>query len=185
MSRALIGGIFIGGFFVLGAANAISTGITGSPLVGDSSLPVADSAPHVPVTGSWAAPITKPVTTAWKTPGSQWASGYHTGIDMAAATGTEVYAASGGTVITSGWGGPYGNQIVIQHGPKLYTQYAHLSARHVQAGDRVNPGDLIGLVGSTGTKSSGPHLHFEVRTGPEYGSDINPSVFLARQGIHL
>lgn len=188
MSRAKIGVGFIGIFFLVAAANAVSTEITGSPLIGgsDDSIPVGHAAPEeMTVSGSWAMPIAKPVTTAWKTPGPQWASGYHTGVDMTAPTGTKVYAASGGTVITSGWGGPYGNQIVIQHGPKLYTHYAHLSARHVRAGDQVEPGEVIGLVGSTGTKSSGPHLHFEVRTGPEYGSDINPAAFLARQGIHL
>lgn len=187
MSRAKIAGVALAAFFAVGAANAVSRGITGSPLTGgDEHIPVAGSAPQtITIHGSWAPPISRPVTTSWKTPGPQWASGYHTGVDMAAPTDTQVYAVSAGTVVTSGWGGPYGNQIVIQHGTGLYTHYAHLSARHVQAGDRVEPGGLIGLVGSTGTRSSGPHLHFEVRTGPEYGSDINPVAFLARQGIHL
>jgi hypothetical protein len=122
------------------------------------------------------APIGRPYNYAWK----GYESGHHTGQDFSAGEGAKVGAASGGTVIYAGdTGGPYGKQIIIDHGNGVYTQYAHLSVVGVKVGDRVKPGMGIGAVGSSGTNSSGPHLHFEVRRGgSSYGDDINPIKFL-------
>lgn len=87
---------------------------------------------------------------------------YHEGIDIGGlGYGCDVYAADGGTVITSALSDTYGNYIVISHGNGYTTLYAHLSQRLVSKGDTVKKGALIGYVGSTG-RSNGPHLHFEI-----------------------
>lgn len=92
-----------------------------------------------------------------------WRSGrMHTGIDVAGPSGTPMYAAAGGTVITAGYAGSYGNLVVISHGNGIQTYYAHCSAIYVSAGQTVSQGQCIAARGSTGN-STGPHLHFEVR----------------------
>lgn len=101
----------------------------------------------------------------WPTRGriTQNPSSYHMALDIAAPTGTPVYAADGGRVIWSGWDNTgYGYSIKIDHGNGIVTLYAHMSYLNLSYGDRVNKGALVGKVGSTG-RSSGPHLHFEVR----------------------
>lgn len=93
--------------------------------------------------------------------GSSWSSGHHTGLDFAAAPGTPVFSALAGRVVEAGWGGAYGNHIIVRHDNGVETLYAHLNSIAVAKGDRVLRGERIGAVGSTGN-SSGPHLHFEV-----------------------
>ena len=86
----------------------------------------------------------------------------HQGVDIPLKTGDPVYATFTGKVRMSKYFGAYGNVIVIRHENGIETFYAHLSKRHVEAGDWVNAGDVIGLGGSTG-RSTGPHLHYETR----------------------
>ncbi|MET7478909.1 M23 family metallopeptidase [Streptomyces sp. NPDC005648] len=124
------------------------------------------------------------VSTGYKTGGSLWSSGSHTGIDFHAASGTVVHAVGSGTVVQTGWGGAYGNQIVIRMADGTYTQYGHLSSIGVSAGQKVTPGQQIGLSGSTGN-TTGPHLHFEARTTAEYGSDIDPVAYLRSHGVNV
>ena len=132
---------------------------------------------------SFVAPISNSyVSTGYKTGGSLWSSGSHTGIDFHAASGTSVHAVGAGTVVQTGWGGAYGNQIVIKMHDGTYTQYGHLSSIGVSVGQTVTPGQQIGLSGSTGN-TTGPHLHFEARTTPEYGSDIDPVAYLRSHGV--
>ncbi len=90
------------------------------------------------------------------------AKDYHLGIDLACAANTPIYASNGGKVIESQYHYSYGNYVLIDHGGGRATLYAHMNERWVSAGDKVNKGDQIGLVGTTGS-SSGNHLHFEVR----------------------
>jgi len=94
----------------------------------------------------------------------------HKGVDLAAPTGTPVYATADGIVGLAKWGRGYGLYIRIDHGAELETRYAHLSRLAVAAGDRVEKGEVIGYVGSTGW-STGPHLHYEVRVD---GVAVNP-----------
>lgn len=87
---------------------------------------------------------------------------FHEGMDFSAAIGTSVYATGDGIVKQAGWNSGYGNSIDIDHGYDYLTRFAHLSKIYVKPGQEVKRGDLIGLVGNTG-KSTGPHLHYEVR----------------------
>ncbi|MEU5974612.1 LysM peptidoglycan-binding domain-containing M23 family metallopeptidase [Streptomyces sp. NPDC047315] len=133
----------------------------------------------------WAAPLANAqVSTSYRASGAAWSSGYHTGVDFAAPTGTGVRAIGPGSVVSAGYNGAYGNEVVIKHTDGTYSQYAHLSSLSVSAGQSVTGGQSIGQVGSTGN-SSGPHLHLEVRTGPSYGSDIDPVAHLRSHGVSL
>lgn len=138
----------------------------------------------ITVSDDWVRPANGPLGTPYHTAGSSWSSGYHTGIDFTVSAGTQVKAAGEGTVVTAGWGGAYGNQVVIRHKGGIFTHYAHLSSLSVREGQNVGGGQQIGLSGSTGN-STGPHLHFEVRTGPDYGSDVNPVTFLREHKVTL
>ncbi|MEV0183575.1 M23 family metallopeptidase [Streptomyces sp. NPDC050625] len=124
------------------------------------------------------------VSTGYKSGGSLWSSGSHTGIDFHASSGTTVHAVGSGTVVSTGWGGSYGNQIVIRMADGMYTQYGHLSSIGVSVGQKVVPGQQIGLSGATGNVT-GPHLHFEARTTPEYGSDVDPVAYLRKHGVNI
>ena len=91
----------------------------------------------------------------------------HEGIDIAAPKGTPIKAAAAGKVVFSGWGPTgYGKMVILEHKNNLTTVYAHNSKILVKKGDRVKQGQRISLMGSTG-RSTGPHLHFEVRNGTE------------------
>ena len=99
--------------------------------------------------------------------------GFHSGIDLAAASGTAVVAADAGTVTYVGWRGGYGRTIIIDHGGEHRTLYAHLNRADVEVGATVAQGDRIGTVGSTGV-STGPHLHFEIWVE---GTPVDPMQF--------
>ncbi|MFD4988483.1 peptidoglycan DD-metalloendopeptidase family protein [Streptomyces sp. NPDC058374] len=136
-------------------------------------------------TGSgWNKPVDASTSTAYRASGGSWSSGYHTGVDFSASSGTSVKAIGEGTVVSAGWSGSYGNEVVIQHADGKYSQYAHMSSLSVSSGQTVSAGQQIGLSGSTGN-STGPHLHFEVRTGPSYGSDIDPLAYLRGHGVSV
>ena len=126
--------------------------------------------------------------------GSQLTSGYgmrthpvlgsrrqHQGIDLAAPTGTPVYATADGLVGRADWYSSYGLYISVNHGAAMETRYAHLSRLAVTAGDFVKKGDVIGYVGSTG-RSTGPHLHYEVRVE---GVAVNPIPYMVESETQL
>ncbi|MBA2947541.1 transglycosylase family protein [Streptomyces himalayensis] len=130
------------------------------------------------------APVTASPGTPYRAAGGSWSKGYHTGVDFPVPTGTPVKAVAPGRVVSAGWGGAYGYQVVIRHADGKYSQYAHLSALTVKAGQTVVSGQRIARSGSTGN-STGPHLHFEVRTGPGFGSDIDPLSYLRAGGVSI
>jgi murein DD-endopeptidase MepM/ murein hydrolase activator NlpD len=105
----------------------------------------------------------------------------HAGIDLAAPTGTPVYATADGVIGRADWYSSYGLYISINHGASMETRYAHLSRLAVAAGDNVKKGDLIGYVGSTG-RSTGPHLHYEVRVE---GLAVNPIPYMVESEAQL
>lgn len=120
--------------------------------------------------GGMARPAAGSITSSF---GIRWGR-LHAGVDIANAPGTPIRAARDGTVILAEWNGGYGNTVVIDHGDGLSTLYAHASRLRVADGRRVDRGDLIADMGSTGN-STGSHLHFEVRVN---GSPRNPSGYL-------
>ncbi|MGW3917246.1 transglycosylase family protein [Streptomyces sp. NPDC005070] len=130
------------------------------------------------------APVHAATGTPYHATGSHWSKGYHTGVDFPVPTGTSVAAVAAGHVVSAGWGGSFGYQVVIRHADGRYTQYGHLSAISVKTGQSVVAGQRLGRSGSTGN-STGPHLHFEVRTGPGFGSDIDPLAYLRAGGVRI
>lgn len=119
--------------------------------------------------GQFSWPVNGTLTSGF---GFRWGR-MHEGIDVAAPTGRPIGAAAAGTVIVAGWGGGYGNLVVVSHG-SISTAYAHMSRIAVSNGQQVSRGTVLGAVGSTGN-STGPHLHFEVRVN---GSPQNPINYL-------
>jgi murein DD-endopeptidase MepM/ murein hydrolase activator NlpD len=95
---------------------------------------------------------------------------FHSGVDLGGSNGDVVFAAAEGKVTYSGWLGGHGRTVVVQHAGGYVTMYAHLRRVTVSLGQHVKPGDGIGRLGSSG-RSTGPHLHFEVRYG---GTPIDP-----------
>ena len=105
----------------------------------------------------------------------------HKGVDLAAPTGTPIYATADGVVTKAKWFSSYGLYISIDHSADLETRYAHLSKLAVEAGEHVKKGELIGYVGSTG-RSTGPHLHYEVRID---GQAVDPMPYMVEQEPQL
>ena len=95
---------------------------------------------------------------------------FHQGMDFTAPTGTDIYATGNAKVVFSGWKQGYGNTVILDHGFGYQTLYAHLFKSLVREGQRVRRYDVIALVGNTG-KSTGPHLHYEVRL---HGKPVDP-----------
>ncbi|MBE1236734.1 M23 family metallopeptidase [Phaeovibrio sulfidiphilus] len=98
----------------------------------------------------------------------------HEGVDMGAPRGTPIAATAPGKVVYAGWRGRYGRVVDVDHGVGLLTRYAHMDAITVQMGQKLEKGDVIGTVGSTG-RSTGPHLHYEIRVN---GRPRNPQIFM-------
>ncbi|MCL1848345.1 MAG: M23 family metallopeptidase [Clostridiales bacterium] len=115
-----------------------------------------------------------PIRSQINSPFGNRSRGFHSGIDLQAKTGDPVYSAGAGTVISASVFAGYGNQVTIDHGEGLSTMYAHLSQINVKVGQIVGLQELVGLAGSTG-RTTGPHLHFEVRIN---GSPVNPVNYL-------
>ncbi|WP_367129866.1 MULTISPECIES: M23 family metallopeptidase [Streptomyces] len=134
--------------------------------------------------GRWTRPVTSyQLTAGFGGVGANWAS-THSGQDFAVPSGTPVRAIGAGTVVATGCGGAFGISLVVQHDDGWYSQYAHLAAMFVTPGQQVRAGQWIGLSGTTGN-STGPHLHFEIRTSPEFGSAVDPVPWLNARGVRL
>ncbi|WP_393075418.1 LysM peptidoglycan-binding domain-containing M23 family metallopeptidase [Streptomyces sp. LN704] len=156
-------------------AGAARPAVEASTAAKTTAAKTADAGYTLPVEGAT-------IGTGYKVPGSMWSSGYHTGVDFVVPTGTTIRSVAAGTVVSAGWGGAYGNQVVVQHADGRYSQYAHMSALSVSAGQTVTAGQQLGLSGATGNVT-GPHLHFEIRTTPVYGSDVDPVAYLRSHGV--
>ncbi|OAH10605.1 M23 family metallopeptidase [Streptomyces jeddahensis] len=206
-TRAAVVAVSLGASAFLGAgvAAAADTGVTASALSKTTAASVAAQADaqakaatvaKTSVTeaaakkaGGWVKPVKRyTLTASFAQAGGMW-SQKHSGQDFAVPVGTPVAAVGGGTVVKAGPNGAgdgpaYGNAIVIKHGNGTYSQYAHLSKVNVRVGQAVKAGQKIALSGNTGN-SSGPHLHFEIRTTPNYGSAINPAAFLRAHGVSI
>ncbi|MET9855780.1 M23 family metallopeptidase [Streptomyces sp. NPDC006450] len=195
-TRIAVGATALGAALALGAGTtaAFAAEVPQTELTGTLQL-VAEQAAAQAVAAKQAAAPTweKPVSTyklsaTFGKGGTMW-SHKHSGQDFAVPVGTPVDAVSAGTVVKAGPNGggdgpAYGNAIVIKHANNTYSQYAHLSKIQVKIGEKVSKGERIALSGNTGN-SSGPHLHFEIRTTPNYGSAVNPVSFLRTVGVTI
>ncbi|HLU32807.1 MAG TPA: M23 family metallopeptidase [Natronosporangium sp.] len=128
----------------------------------------------------WVHPMPNSTTTSCY--GMRWGK-LHAGVDLAAPHGTKIRAVGAGTVVNAGWVfSGYGISVVIDHGNGYLTHYAHASEAKVSVGEKVKPGDVIALEGSTGN-STGPHLHFEVHDG--MWNQIEPVSWLRDRGVKI
>ncbi|MBQ7535445.1 MAG: peptidoglycan DD-metalloendopeptidase family protein [Stomatobaculum sp.] len=125
----------------------------------------------------WPCPASGRITSPFgkRSSPTKGASTYHNGVDIGAATGTNIVAAASGEVVSAGYSGASGNMIMISHGGGIYTLYMHCSKINCSEGQTVKAGQTIGKVGSTGV-STGPHLHFAIRSG---GSYLNPLKYVS------
>ncbi|MFD5639571.1 M23 family metallopeptidase [Streptomyces sp. NPDC127077] len=114
--------------------------------------------------------------------GSMWSSGYHTGLDFAAPTGTLIKAIHSGTITEAGWAGSYGYRTILTLDDGTELWFCHQSSISVTVGQKVATGDVIGRVGATGNVT-GPHLHLEVHPGGA-ATGIDPMAWLQSKGIN-
>ncbi|WP_320773079.1 M23 family metallopeptidase [Streptomyces sp. CRN 30] len=122
------------------------------------------------------------ITSTFGQAGAYWSSGYHTGIDFAAPTGTLLKAVHSGTITQAGYDGSYGYKTVLTLDDGTEIWYAHQSSISVSVGQKVATGDVIGRVGATGNVT-GAHLHMEVHPGGS-GSGIDPMAWLQSKGLN-
>ncbi|MFC9932407.1 M23 family metallopeptidase [Streptomyces sp. NPDC127190] len=122
------------------------------------------------------------ITGTFGQPGSMWSSGYHTGLDFAAPTGTLIKSVHAGKVTEAGWAGAYGYRTVITLDDGTQLWYCHQSSINVSVGQQVNTGDVIGRVGATGNVT-GPHLHLEVHPDGQ-PTAIDPMAWLRDKGLN-
>ncbi|MEW2252214.1 M23 family metallopeptidase [Streptomyces sp. NPDC058733] len=121
------------------------------------------------------------ITSTFGQAGSMWSSGYHTGLDFAAPTGTLIKAVHSGTITEAGWAGSYGYRTILTLDDGTELWFCHQSSISVSAGQKVATGDVIGRVGATGNVT-GPHLHLEVHPDGQ-ASGIDPMAWLRDKGL--
>ncbi|MDJ1133319.1 M23 family metallopeptidase [Streptomyces iconiensis] len=205
MARGVLAAALLAGGFAGTGAQALAAPAPGHATVPVSAPEAAPAPRTASATGAYegtsadrAHPGAAHVTAPWTRPvmlrgvrvsqrygiKGNWAAGHHTGIDLAVPTGTPVRSVGPGTVVFAGWSGDYGKAVTIRMADGKYTLFAHMSTIAVKRGQRVNAGTWLGRSGNTG-RSTGPHLHFEVRAKRGYGTDIDPVRYLSRHGVRL
>ena len=137
----------------------------------------AGSAPGTGLRGTWRRPIVGPITSGF----GQRGGNLHAGIDFGAPIGTPVYAASSGSVIAAGAASGFGQWVKLRHPGIITTVYGHISPWTVTVGQAVQAGQLIAYSGNEG-RSTGPHLHFEVRVDD---IAVDPITFYTARGAAL
>ncbi|MCY0935489.1 M23 family metallopeptidase [Streptomyces sp. H34-S4] len=195
-TRIAIGATALGAALALGAGTtaAFADEVPQTAMAGTAELVSEQAAAQAAAVAAksaalWEKPVSSYTLSATFGKGGTMWSHKHSGQDFAVPVGTTVDTVSAGTVVKAGPNGggdgpAYGNAIVIKHANNTYSQYAHLSRIQVKTGQKVSKGQQIALSGNTGN-SSGPHLHFEIRTTPNYGSAVNPVAFLRKVGVTI
>lgn len=143
---------------------------------------LASSQAQVLEANRWVMPMSTYRVTATFGEASYLWSSVHTGIDLAASTGTPISSVGAGVVTFAGYDGAYGNKVVVTHPDGTETWYAHMNTLAVADGAQLAAGSPVGTVGSTGNVT-GPHLHFEVRPGG--GDPVDPASALTQRGLVL
>ena len=149
----------------------------------------SDEGPHAQSAPAAANDYTRPISKAarvsarWGIPGG-WAAGHHTGVDFAAPSGTIVRSVGTGRVELAGEAGSYGNAVIVHMKDGKHVLFAHLSKITVRLGRVVRANTVLGESGNSG-RSTGPHLHFEVRASRGYGTEVDPVTYLARHGVRI
>ncbi|MEU8029205.1 M23 family metallopeptidase [Streptomyces sp. NPDC049099] len=121
------------------------------------------------------------ITGTFGQPGAMWSSGYHTGLDFAAPTGTLIKAIHSGTITQAGWAGAYGYRTVLTLDDGTELWFCHQSSINVRVGQKVSTGEVIGRIGATGNVT-GPHLHLEVHPNGQ-AAGIDPAPWLRDKGL--
>lgn len=147
--------------------------VASTPKITSTSVSRKMSFQKLPISVSFIRPISGTITSRFGSI-SRVRTGAHTGLDIAASTGTPIAAAASGTVTYSAYQGALGYLVKISHGDGIETYYGHCSKLYAKVGQQVNQGDIIAAVGSTGN-STGPHLHLEVRVN---GVAYNPQNYV-------
>lgn len=154
-----------------------------APATPAAPRPAPPAQPAAATPPDWSAPVPGArISYLFGTPDTGYAAGYHTGVDFAVDAGTPVHAVGAATVVSAAWDGAYGKEVVLRLADGRFAQYAHLSRLDVAPGQRVGAGQLVGASGSTGN-STGPHLHFEIRTVDTYGAVVDPVRYLTAHGV--
>lgn len=161
------------------ARNASAPVVSGSGGSGGGGGRYTGAIQNFKTSGGKVSPVNGRVSQGWGKSRIKYAAGRHTGIDFGVGVGTSVRSAANGVVVFAGRGGAYGNMIEVRHPDGYTTLYGHLSGYNVKPGQRVKAGTQIGRSGNTG-RSTGAHLHFEVRARDRYGGDVNPYSWLSR-----
>ena len=145
-----------------------------------NSSPVRRPAPANSAGVGGVAPTSGRFTTCYEV---RWGA-MHNGVDIAAPTGTPIYAPAAGRVVRAGAASGYGLAVYLEHADGSVTVYGHINDYFVTAGQRVSAGEVIAEVGNRG-QSTGPHLHFQVNTEGMYAGAINPIPWLAERGVSM
>ncbi|MFB7665730.1 M23 family metallopeptidase [Kitasatospora sp. NPDC056138] len=166
------------------AANLAPSAAPAAPAAEPAGEPAGLPAAVAPAPGSaWSAPIPGAlISNPYGKPNRAYAAGYHTGVDFAVGSGTPLLAVGQATVVSAKWDGAYGKEVVLRLPDGHFAQYAHMSSLEVSAGQSVSPGQEIGRSGTTGN-STGPHLHFEIRSANRYAAVIDPIAYLSARGV--
>ncbi|MDH6124459.1 M23 family metallopeptidase [Kitasatospora sp. GP82] len=148
--------------------------------------PAAETAAPAPAPASapaWSAPAPgASISNPFGKLNRSYAAGYHTGVDFAVSPGTPLLAVGRATVVSAAWDGAYGKEVVLRLADGHFAQYAHMSSLEVNAGQAVSAGQEIGRSGTTGN-STGPHLHFEIRSANRYAAVVDPIAYLSAHGV--
>ena len=162
---------------VMGAGGATGGGVGGSQSL--SAVQMANMA-NFKTVGGKTVPVKGRLSQNWGKSNIKYSAGRHTGMDFGVPSGTNVRAAANGIVTRVGGEGAYGNSVHIRHPDGTTSLYGHLSGYGVKVGQKVKSGQSIAKSGNTG-RSTGAHLHFELRSRDSYGSDVNPAGWLQKR----
>jgi len=162
------------------APSAATKSAATSPAKSAVGRPAAGRAATPAIAGRWVRPGTGAISSCFC---QRWGT-FHWGVDLAAPYGAPIYAAGDGVVLRAGPATGFGQAVYIQHANGDTTVYGHMEKILVTPGERVRAGKLIALVGAEG-EATGPHLHFEVHKGSEYGEKIDPVPWLKARGVQL